>query len=82
MYYNEFGGNMDSNQVNYDFAKAWDLSHGNFAEEIAQNIINFARCKLKLKLICSESVWLIPLDPQCCRLCKRACYRLRFHQSG
>lgn len=42
MYYNEFGGNMDSNQVNYDFAKAWDLSHGNFAEEIAQNIINFA----------------------------------------
>ncbi len=42
MYKNEFGGNMDSNQVNYDFAKAWDISHGNFAEGIAQNIINFA----------------------------------------
>lgn len=42
MYYNEFGGNMDSNQVNYDFAKAWDLNQGDFAEGIAQNIINFA----------------------------------------
>ena len=33
---------MDSNQVNYDFAKAWDLNQGDFAEGIAQNIINFA----------------------------------------
>ncbi len=33
---------MDSNQVNYDFAKAWDINQGDFAEGIAQNIINFA----------------------------------------
>ena len=33
---------MDSNQVNYDFAKAWDVSQGNFAQEIAENILKFA----------------------------------------
>lgn len=33
---------MDSNQVNYDFARAWDISHGNFAKEIAENILTFA----------------------------------------
>lgn len=34
--------NMDSNQVNYDFAKAWDVSQGDFAHGIAENILNFA----------------------------------------
>ena len=29
------GGFMDSNKVNYDFARAWDLNQGNFAESIA-----------------------------------------------
>lgn len=33
---------MDSNKVNYDFAKAWDISQGNFAGTMAQNIITFA----------------------------------------
>ena len=33
---------MDSKQVNYDFAKAWDLSQGNFAQSIAENILKFA----------------------------------------
>ncbi len=33
---------MDSNKVNYDFARAWDLNQGNFAESIAENILNYA----------------------------------------
>lgn len=33
---------MDSNKVNYDFAKAWDLNQGTFAESIAENILSFA----------------------------------------
>lgn len=33
---------MDSNKVNYDFAKAWDLNQGNFAESIAENILTYA----------------------------------------
>ncbi len=33
---------MEQNQVNYDFARAWDVSQGNFAEEIADNILRFA----------------------------------------
>lgn len=33
---------MDSNQVNYDFARAWDLNQGNFAHGIAERILNFA----------------------------------------
>lgn len=36
------GGTMESKQVNYDFAKAWDLNQGNFAESIAENILKFA----------------------------------------
>ncbi len=33
---------MDSNQVNYDFARAWDLNQGNFAQGIAERILSFA----------------------------------------
>lgn len=33
---------MESSQVNYDFAKAWDLNQGNFAESMAESIIKFA----------------------------------------
>lgn len=33
---------MDSNQVTYDFAKAWDISHGSFAHDIAERILDFA----------------------------------------
>ena len=33
---------MDSNKVNYDFAKAWDIGQGNFAQSVAENIITFA----------------------------------------
>ena len=32
---------MDSKDVNYDFAKAWDLSQGDFAKNIAQRIVAF-----------------------------------------
>lgn len=33
---------MDSKQIDYDFARAWDLSQGNFSEEIANSILTFA----------------------------------------
>ena len=41
--YNLFciGGIMDSKDLSYDFAKAWDSSQGNFAEHIANSIIAF-----------------------------------------
>ena len=32
---------MDSKDVNYDFAKAWDLSQGDFAKNIAQRILAY-----------------------------------------
>lgn len=32
---------MDSKDVNYDFAKAWDVSQGNFAENIAHKILAY-----------------------------------------
>lgn len=32
---------MDSNKIDYDFAKAWDLSQGNFAENIANKILAY-----------------------------------------
>ena len=33
---------MDLNKIDYDFAKAWDLNQGDFAHEVAENILNFA----------------------------------------
>ena len=30
---------MDSKDVNYDFAKAWDLSQGDFAKNIANRML-------------------------------------------
>lgn len=32
---------MDSKEINYDFAKAWDSSQGDFARNIANNIISY-----------------------------------------
>ena len=32
---------MDSKEVNYDFAKAWDLSQGDFAKNIAKRILAY-----------------------------------------
>lgn len=32
---------MDSKEVNYDFAKAWDSSQGDFAKNIARNILSY-----------------------------------------
>ena len=32
---------MDSKDISYDFAKAWDASQGNFAQTIANNIIAY-----------------------------------------
>lgn len=32
---------MDSKEVNYDFAKAWDSSQGDFAKNIASNILSY-----------------------------------------
>ena len=32
---------MDSKDINYDFAKAWDVSQGNFAKNIANSIISY-----------------------------------------
>lgn len=32
---------MDSKEVNYDFAKAWDLSQGDFAHNIAKRILAY-----------------------------------------
>lgn len=41
---------MSSNQIDVDFAKAWDLSHGHFSKGIAERIIEFAReNKIKIK---------------------------------
>ena len=31
---------MDSKEVNYDFAKAWDLNQGDFAQGIANKILS------------------------------------------
>jgi SAM-dependent methyltransferase len=43
---------MESHQVNLDFAKAWDNSRGTFAEEFAENLINFANANnIKMKSI-------------------------------
>lgn len=35
------GGSMDSQEINYDFAKAWDLTHGDFAKNIANKILAY-----------------------------------------
>lgn len=32
---------MDSKEINYDFAKAWDVSQGDFAKNIANKIISY-----------------------------------------
>lgn len=41
---------MDSNQINVEFAKAWDLSHGHFSRGVAENILEFSReHKIKIK---------------------------------
>ena len=32
---------MSSNQIDYDFAKAWDLSHGHFSKGVAERIVDF-----------------------------------------
>ena len=40
---------MGSNQIDIDFAKAWDLSHGHFSRGVAEKIIDFAKQK-KIKI--------------------------------
>lgn len=41
---------MDSNQVDIEFAKSWDLSHGHFSKGIAERILGFAQeHKIKIK---------------------------------
>lgn len=43
---------MESNQVNLDFAKAWDNTRGTFAENFANKLIEYAGAnKIKLKSI-------------------------------
>ncbi len=41
---------MSSNQIDIDFAKAWDLSHGHYSKGIAERILEFAnQNKIKIK---------------------------------
>ena len=40
---------MESNQLDLDFAKAWDKSQGDFSKNLAENILNYARDQ-KLKI--------------------------------
>ena len=43
---------MSSNQIDIDFAKSWDLSHGHFSKGIAERIIEFAaENKIKIKSV-------------------------------
>ena len=34
---------MSSNQIDIEFAKSWDLSHGHFSKGIAEKILEFAK---------------------------------------
>lgn len=38
---------MDSKEINYDFAKAWDVSQGDFAKNIANRVISLNEMKDK-----------------------------------
>ncbi|MBR7172566.1 MAG: methyltransferase domain-containing protein [Clostridia bacterium] len=41
---------MSSNQIDVEFAKSWDLSHGHFSKGIAERILEFANeNKIKIK---------------------------------
>lgn len=41
---------MSSNQIDINFAKAWDLSHGHFSKNLAEKIVAFSReKKIKIK---------------------------------
>lgn len=41
---------MSSNQIDVEFAKSWDLSHGHFSKGVAERIIEFAKeNKIKIK---------------------------------
>lgn len=41
---------MSSNQIDVEFAKSWDLSHGHYSKGIAEKILSFAdEKKLKIK---------------------------------
>ena len=41
---------MSSNQIDVEFAKSWDLSHGHFSKGIAEKILEFAdENKIKIK---------------------------------
>lgn len=41
---------MSSNQIDIEFAKSWDLSHGHFSKGIAEKILEFAEeHKIKIK---------------------------------
>ena len=51
---------MSSNQIDIDFAKAWDLSHGHFSKGVAEKIIEFAannniKIKTALDICCGAS---------------------------
>lgn len=51
---------MSSNQIDMDFAKAWDLSHGHFSKGLAEKILEFARehnikIKSALDICCGAS---------------------------
>ncbi len=60
LYIDLLGGIMESSKVNYDFAKAWDISQGNFAQGIAESILRIAndenrKIKSVLDVCCGAS---------------------------
>ena len=60
---------MDSKDVNYDFAKAWDLSQGDFATNIANRILAYAEANNKkfksVYDVCCGSSNLLKVFDQC-----------------
>ncbi len=58
---------MESNQLDLDFAKAWDNNQGSFSSQVAKNIINFSQVqdhpiKTALDICCGTSNFLRVLN--------------------